>query len=147
MAVIKKLNEAKRLNFPSEENKKLKELKNAYFRLLDSKKEEHRNNMAMALSNVRDSKTFWSHLNYFRSKLKIETNKIDLKAWHTYFQNTMPIRQVDNYARFLGGNVVSELEKEISLQELINAINRCKIRKAPGADGITNEFYKYLPNN
>lgn len=31
------------------------------------------------------------------------------------------------------------------MTELNIIINRLKVKKTPGPDGITNEFYKYLP--
>ena len=86
-------------------------------------------------------------MNYFRARKKIDTNIIDLETWYSFLKSTHLERVVDNYARFFGGNVEWDLEKPITLDEIIIAINKSKFKKAPGADGITNEFFKYLPNN
>ncbi|KAK2578452.1 hypothetical protein KPH14_012258, partial [Odynerus spinipes] len=39
------------------------------------------------------------------------------------------------------------LDKDIEMTELNIVLKRLKVKKTPGPDGITNEFYKYLPEN
>ena len=39
-----------------------------------------------------------------------------------------------------------QLDRHITINELINSINKCENRKTPGPDGISFEFFKNLPS-
>ena len=54
---------------------------------------------------------------------------------------------MDSSFKLLCGNTCPELDDEITLTELINAIKKCKLKKAPGVDEVSNEFLKNLPSN
>ena len=135
------------LKYPEKQTIELNKLKNNYFKLIENKKENYNMNIVDMICKAKDPKEFWEKLNLYRFINKCDNNNIDLKIWHEYFMNLFPPRIVDNYNKLLCGNPCQELDDEITISEIIDAIKKCKLNKAPGMDQITNEFFKNLPGN
>lgn len=78
-------------------------------------------------------------------------NIIDLKLWHEHycdFYYTAQQPRVSNVIlRENSCRSIPELDTPISLDEIIQSLGNCKANKAPGDNGISSEFFKYLPNN
>ena len=64
------------------------------------------------------------------------------EKWLEFYSEIMPLIEcnLNEYA----GNEVEELEKQIDMDELRDALKRMKNNKAPGIDSITSEFLKGL---
>ena len=89
---------------------------------------------------------FWKTLNDFRYKNNKNFEVISLDEWYQYFSQTF--RDSEGSILYINvTKVVSELDSDINLQELEISLKKCKNKKASGFDGISNEFYKNLPQN
>lgn len=137
----------RKLNFPKKEVEDLHKLRNKYYRLIDLKQKQFKENKITLISQARNSKVFWELINSFRSAKSIETNSIELNRWYEFFRGIYSTSQCINKDIDLLNVQVPELDSEVMIEEIYMALRKIKTKKAPGEDGISNEFLKALPNN
>lgn len=120
------------------------EMKNNYKNILRLKKKAFQTNSIQALENTRNSTEFWSTINRFRFK-GFYHDVIDIDSWHRYLVD-MYSPENDNFFTF--ENISDPiLDCPITIDEIIESINKCKDGKASGTDKINYSFYKRLPEN
>ena len=102
------------------------------------------------LLQTKDSKTFWSTLKGMQMQKSMQCNNIECNEWYNHFKTLFnpPNRATEEFRRDLNYNVgVDDLDREITVSEVLRAVNGLKNGKSPGTDGISAEFYKaILPN-
>lgn len=142
-----KLEEVKRDNFPKNKVQEWHKLRNEYFRILQWKRDTFSENLAAFLVETRDSKEFWELLNSYRNFKILDSNVIDLRVWSEYFGKIYLENENNKELNLIRNNTDQILDAEITLEEVKIALKTCKLKKAPGSDGISNEFLKNLPDN
>lgn len=125
---------------------------------LSSSFSDYTNKISNALSN-KDSKLFWRTV---KSKSAFVNNNITPSDWVNHFKNVFQSSYssateenfyifVKNFVdsiseRLIDSSVDNDyLDKEISCQEIVNAIQEMHNGKAPGLSGIPIEFFKNAP--
>lgn len=118
--------------------------KKMYHKFLKERKMEYGKSIQSKFANARDSKEFWEVVRIARRRTYIPS-KISVKDWEAFFQKVYPIRL--QLSPDVSTHYHPTLDSEITLEELQDSLKKCKSNKAPGADGISNEFLKNLPDN
>ena len=95
-----------------------------------------------SINNSRSSAGFWRAVKFF-SKKSSNSNQVNPEKWTDFYKSFLPptVQNDNNYV----GNDNSKLDGCISKDELMLALNKLKTKKAPGPDGIFNEFLINLP--
>ena len=145
--VVKCARVTKKSNFTENERKKLISLKHEYFKFLKNKREIFNIIVVNIICQSKDSEEFWNNLNLYRYKKKSDLNEIDISMWYDYLVRISPPKIRDELLPINYLECNKDLDGEITLNEITWAIKKCKKRKAPGLDGISNEFLKNLPGN
>ena len=127
------------------------ESKKEYKKIKKKCKEEYENKIIKKIIGAKSSNEFWEGVNYKRKRYKKSSCPISLKQWHEvynkfYTENKKHSVDIIIQEHFENG-YVEELDKDITLEELNKALDKCKCKKAPGEDEITYEFFKALPEN
>lgn len=89
-------------------------------------------------------KTFWKIIGKYRRK-PCSDCPITKEEWQEFYAAAYPPRE--NIDRPIEERNNPTLEREITYGEVCEAIKRIKTNKSPGPDGISNGFYKGLPDN
>ena len=115
-----------------------------YKKLIKFKKTNFTNNKLDLLSKTSNPTEFWKIINGFRRRNIIQ-DCIPLKTWTEFFKSALPT--TSNIILDLPNHYIEVLDADISISEVENSLKKIKNNKAPGQDGISNEFFKWLPNN
>lgn len=97
------------------------------------------------LSNVKSSADFWSAIKLFRNQATNRHSPITMETWENFLE--------EEYAGSPRMELLiplisdTELDRDFTLGELETALARSKPGKAPGPDGINNDFLKNLTAN
>lgn len=115
------------------------------FRILtENKRKKWENDIVEAFANVRNNTDFWNTYKQFtRKKTIFEMPTLD--AWNSFLETVFPPRTLFN-TQFTGV-IDPYLDSEISLSEVLDVLHKCKRKKAPGEDLVSNDFLKALPDN
>ena len=137
------LNNFRRKNTENTKNEYI-ENKRIYTKIkTDSKKEFENKQKENVLDHIKNknSKGFWNALNKIKSRRSYIHNEISPYEWFSYFcdafstdDQIQPHTEEDETA-------MHELDREISGEEIQNAISSMKNNKSPGPDGIPIEFF------
>ena len=120
-------------------NKLIKEKRKLY-------KKETQNKL---LENRKDSKKFWDLIKKINFKT-VKIPKIDIKKWGNYFYNLLNPSTVQQNIDTTNENqteeetqvIVEELDKEITQNEILQAIDKQKKGKSAGIDDISPDLIK-----
>ena len=66
------------------------------------------------------------------------TSGLPIEAWNKFYASIYPRRIVDDTLFF--GIIHPWLDKDISMEELIVAVSKCKMGKTPGDDEIATKL-------
>ena len=119
---------------------------------------QYRSKLQHKLENCKSAGDFWKEIHSFRNPQKC-INDLSLNDWKQYFNLLLNAPQVidDNHLEHVNAfmkqhtencNIcnedhdLSDLNINISIEEIEHAISKLKNAKAPGIDGITNECIK-----
>lgn len=94
----------------------------------------------------KDPFSFWSRLSELNFKAK--SRNVDIitqQTWFAYLAASYPATAPFSKPIITLRDPV--LDSEITMNELVASLNKCKLKKSPGPDGITTEFLKFLPEN
>ncbi|KAK2574844.1 hypothetical protein KPH14_013008 [Odynerus spinipes] len=119
-------------------------IRHQYKARIKTAKIEYNRKLQKDMSNIKNSKTFWGLVKKIAHKKKPECT-IGISEWEKFYKELHKDGTDTNYCIIDVRHPY--LDKDIEITELNIALKRLKVRKAPGPDGITNEFYKYLPDN
>ena len=129
-------------------------LRRKYRKLLKSKKHAFRSNIFNMLDNLesKDPKAFWNLYNELTGQQKHSDSNISASEWWSHFNMLMNRtikhkdtdfeQSIEAFWSTFDINSASELDSEITHDDIRNAIKSLKCRKAPGLDGIRNEMLK-----
>ncbi|XP_046630011.1 uncharacterized protein LOC124310242 [Neodiprion virginianus] len=120
------------------------DIKAEYYTLLRNRRSEFELQIRKKFRNVRNAVEFWSVVNSAR-KTVLQPSQILLEQWESFYRGIYLQFPAPDYL-YLGPSDPL-LDEDITLEELIHSLTKSRLGKAPGADGIPNEFYKALPNN
>ena len=122
--------------------------KTHYSQLKKQKKREFRRNQAEKLkNNINNSSTFWKELKKLGgNKRNATSDMLKLEDWYEHFKTVF--KQADNNDQEsvpdnnLNANIDSELNADISGDEVKRAVQSLKKGKSGGTDGIVPEMLK-----
>jgi hypothetical protein len=101
------------------------------------------------LNNAKDASQFYKALSLYRNKKGSSVNKeqVPITVFEQFFKQvfTEEIEPCSDNGNQLPLIVVEELDREFTLDELDEALQKISRNKAPGSDGIPNEIWKSLP--
>lgn len=119
-------------------------LKADYFRLVNAQKLDYNNLIQRRFAAIKCTSEFWSAVNSVRRTLCPKHN-ISASRWEEFYKAVYSPRPLA-YAPS-NGLLIPSLDNEISLEELLISLNKCKTHKAAGYDSVSYEFFKELPEN
>lgn len=131
-------------NAGAQEREEYLETRKYYRTIISRTKKEYYRNIRTEITNVKDSATFWKLVKKLNCRT-IPECKIDVKEWQIYFQDMY--KENTGLILHLMDARHPYLDQDIQLIELNAILNKLKPKKAPGPDGVTNEFLKYSPHN
>lgn len=137
-----KLKIAKKSKWAREERENYVESRNDYTKHRKMKKARYYMKLQSAFNNVHYSNEFWKIVKGFKYKLP-EQHKISNEEWIQFYDKIQGKRiEISNLYTNVGSR---NLESVVNLNEFMFAIKKLSNNKAPGEDGITNEFLKQGP--
>lgn len=95
---------------------------------------------------TKESKVFWDILNKFGPLNYVSQDDLPLDVWLEFSKGVFPPRNSSPLLE-LPNTCNPQLDGDITYEEFCRALNHCKSKKAPGYDGIGNEYLKNLPQN
>jgi hypothetical protein len=125
------------------------ESRNKYKQLLRQKKREYNKKTAQnLLDNVKDSAAFWRNVKKLGGwEKRSNDNQITINEWYHHFKSIF-----QDYGKLQEEDVqydmneadcgIGDLNKEISEDEVLNAVKKLNDGKAGGIDGIVTEMLK-----
>jgi len=116
-----------------------------YHALCRTKQKAYNETLLADFSNIKNSKAFWTTVRKFKNTGNLVSDSIQLDEWFYYFNNLL--NPVDDFTSFTTvSNLCLDnfLDCSFTLTELKSSLRQLKLEKAPGLDGIPNEFFKYL---
>ena len=117
-----------------------------YKHLLNRKRKNFNNALLDELvASITSQKQFWDTVHKITRKKKQPINDITVDAWFNHFKELLT-KDVDTNTVLQHEEMegkIDNLNRPISKEEVILAINKIKTRKAPGPDGIIGEILKY----
>lgn len=120
-------------------------LKRNYLLALRHAKETHYHMLSDDVLSAKDSSAFWKAIRKLTPSSTILYSTLDARCINEHFRlllsHSTPCSALDYIIPQIS---VPALDGDISLDELENALRRCKRGKAPGADGVPYEFYVNL---
>lgn len=116
------------------------EAKRDYKRLTEKLKREHYQEIQNKLAAVRNSEEFWSTIQKYKTRSRTK-NPINMETWTTFLERMY--KKDVHLELCLEETTNALLDQQISLSELETVLQKSKAGKAPGPDGLSNEFYKY----
>ena len=145
---LRRIDEDKRPNKYNESKENYKQLRANYQNLIKRKKKEYKEGIYESLLEPqRDSSKFWSTIRGMgRNRPKMPF--IPTETWHQHFQSVLNPRLNENeqvsppVIRLEPVISDDSLDKQITFEEVDNAIKNLKSRKAAGLDQIPPEFLK-----
>ena len=103
----------------------------------------------MLLASVKSQRDFWEAVHKVSFKMKFVRNDIVVHAWFQHFR-TLLEKEVNNDditdSTIDDDDVNHTLNRPISEAEVLLALRKIKLRKAPGPDGIIGEIISYSGN-
>ena len=121
-----------------------------YKNLLKSKKKQHNDTLLnMLLASVKSQRDFWEAVHKVSFKRKFVRNDIAVDDWFQHFR-TLLEKEVNN-DDIIDSSIDDDdenhtLNRPISEAEVLLALRKIKLRKAPGPDGIIGEIIRYSHN-
>lgn len=145
MKVLKKLHkkfkkwntECTRLAFVSyreEYRAAVKEAKNEYYK-----------KQAKDLNTAKDSKAFWKGIKIINGTSNARPISLSATQLGNNFKQALNTNGRNYSAYKTAPKENKDIDREIEMKELTDAIGRLKLGKSPGKDGLTAELYKELP--
>lgn len=125
-----------RLEFPESRKQYLRTIKEAKVKLNEKAK-----NM---LSSAKSPQEFWKDIAKYRKRTRA-LYPVDVKTWIDYYSKAMPPSDPEKLM-FLDARH-RELDKAFIDEDTRKVLKNLKTGKAPGPDGVSNEFFKNFPDN
>jgi Reverse transcriptase (RNA-dependent DNA polymerase)/Endonuclease-reverse transcriptase len=108
-----------------------------------SNKFKHRQEVMENLAKCNHSKIFWATANKFRGRSQCHPVSISKQSWEDFYDKEL---QGERETLVQYSSVGDEyFDADFSIGELNKVLSNISNNKAPGPDGIPNEFYKNMP--
>jgi hypothetical protein len=120
----------------------------SYSRLLKVKKESYIQELRRKLNTVQNSKEWWSLAKDYSTRRFTVGKSLLAEDFKVYFEKLLnPNETLRSYHYAAPLNHSEILDRDISAEEVIAALNTLKIGKAAGEDRIPYEFFKFASSN
>lgn len=139
------LRRCKSLNFPADLAALYSKRKSDHNALLKNKQKNHQETVVEGMIKAKNSVEFWKYAKNFICKSRNNNNCIPHGTWVTYLTELYACN--DSVALHIIPTFNPIFDAPITLGDVCNSLKKCKMNKAPGADGISFEFYQNLPSN
>lgn len=123
--------------------------------IIEKKQKEWFEKRWRLVTECKDMAEWWRAIGKFRTKRKYAGENIGKGEWVEHFKELLNGAGEDEgqenqpkpweEEETTGNAAQNELDQEIGKEEFLKTIKKLKRRKAAGEDGITGEFFKYLP--
>ena len=110
----------------------------------DKRKKFNQEAKEKLIKDSKDSKTFWATIRKLNCR-KIKIPNIPISTWFQYYSQLLGISDTEESVNRTKVNPIveiDELDKEITTEETIKALDKLKANKAPGEDEIITEVLK-----
>ena len=123
-------------------------LRREYKNLIHFKKKEFKNSIFNKLVTALTSQNdFWQKMKLILRKKSKQKNNISLDGWYKHFKGVLEKDDIDdvdmNDDDHVTNEYIEDLDKPISKDEILKAMQKLKNNKASGPDGLIGEFYKF----
>lgn len=115
--------------------------KKIYLDQIKKSKLSYTTQLKIGLSNVKNPQEFWTTVRLLKP-FHTHTNNIKITDWEQFYLNFFTVSTRSNIS-FLDC-LHPYFDVEFTLDELQRSIQKSKLKKSPGMDSLTNEFYKNL---
>jgi len=120
----------------------------AFKEMCANKKSQYFENLASKLKGIKDSKEYWSVIKELNGTSFTKGPHLNATCLEAHFQSLLNRENsVCTYSYALPFISDDGLDVEITVEEVEKALEKAKLNKAPGPDGIPTEFYKYVTPN
>ena len=109
---------------------------------IKDKKKAFKEAQLISLREANTTQKFWQEMRKFR-RPQFVPNGITEDEWKAFYNSQMPPREPLPQLDFIHSD--SNLDEPFTEGNILAVTKRSSNNKAPGPDGITNEFWKYLP--
>lgn len=138
-----KCKEAKKCNWDEASRLEYLKARQDYTQLRKEKSKEYWQSVRRDVNNARKVSQFWRAIKRVRATPMLP-NRINENKWKRYYQRILPNRRSSVKPMYIDAGQPMQTQW-ITIAEVKAAIRRLSNRKAPGPDGIRNEFLKNLP--
>jgi len=116
-----------------------------YQTLCKSKKKSFNDSILADFGNITDSKVFWDSVRKIKNLGNCVSDAVQLDEWFYYFEKLLnPSNGFTTFVTVSNYCIDDFLDRDFNIVDLKSAIKCLKLNKAPGLDGIPNEFFKFL---
>jgi len=119
------------------------EEKKKFRTLLEEVQKEKRIREEEELRNMKREAEVWKFINKKRGVRKWDINNIEEEEWRSHFMNLLEGEEMRDKMKAEQKEKERDIEEEISLGEVRDAIRKLKVKKAAGIDGIPMEVWKF----
>lgn len=135
---------ARRVGWKMKERQAVVQLRRDYHALKKTKKDEYFDKLQKDINAIFNPEGFRKAVKACKKKT-YSTNPIDAVTWENFYKTLMPARKIDITTFF--DATVQQLAEPFARYEMDYILKKLASHKAPGLDGICNEFHKNLPHN
>lgn len=122
------------------------EVNKQYKTLCQEKRAKYNSKLAEKIAQCRDSHSFWKTIREMKGLVPMRGKIIHADVFANFFSLQLNPPQLSAAIHYAGNYVeIDELDQLVTMQELTTVLKRLKLKKAPGEDRISYEFYKNAP--
>jgi exonuclease III len=115
-------------------------------KLCRDKKRTYKMSIISNLSQIKDAKSYWDAIGYFKISNNCSMGNIDSTMWANHFRTLLNPETPDSCIQYAAPYISDDfLDASFTLNELKHVLFNVKSNKAPGIDRIPYEFYKNAP--
>lgn len=118
--------------------------KREYRKVVRQRKLDHERTLVQRLSSSRNQTQFWRTLQGFRRERNVSV--ISLDRWEEFYSNLASERSLRSQVLFHDA-ADPYLDTPVTFAELSRVLSRTPHGRAPGTDGLSYEFFRFLPQN
>ncbi|CAG7722399.1 unnamed protein product [Allacma fusca] len=144
--VLNKLKYVRKNNYNKVQLWEYHEARKCHSDIIKNKRRGYFDHLRKCLRNPNSTSIFWKTFNLFKSR-KSNENPINVESWHNFYFEVMPAKSLEIIFENSFSKVDDQLDAEITFSELEYVIKSLQTNKAPGTDGISNEFWKHATSD
>lgn len=129
-------------NYTDELFKIFNEARKNYRKYINEEKKNYYTHIQQKLADVKSNAEFWSTVKLYKNKKSNYENPISMATWEKFLEEEYKGNPTTDLVISNVNDVT--LDNKFTIDELKNVLAKCKPNKAPGPDGINNDFLKNL---